>query len=639
MVFSGILLIGHGMGNDNTKEGLHMIEPSATYTLHMEGNDLCLPCSQDKTVLRALIDGGVFLEANCGGRGTCGKCKIQVPQGQVRDKNGQAVQPASDNTYLACQVYPQSDITIVLKTAQASQKGQATEIRVDDSVPLVRKVVLAPAYPTVDNHYSLQEMIQQALPAGGAVTGCLTGSGFIDNAAMLRRLSEVVETKPALITITLLEQQAIAVEAHDTSKVLYGVAFDIGTTTVVGMLIDLNTRQVMAVCSKNNPQASMGADVISRIQATHELLGGLEGLSQLIRRCLNQIIAELCCTAAISADHIYAVTIAGNATMSHLVLEISPSTLVRKPYAALFKYMAPLKPQDMELEINPQGKIIILPNIASFVGSDTTAAILAVDQDIAETDLLLVDLGTNGEMVIGAGNQLYACSTAAGPAFEGAHIRDGMRAADGAITDVALTEQGVRIQIIGNGKPAGLCGSGIVKAVAELLKAGIINTSGRFTSAAGAKLPPALQTRLRNQDGQWEFVLVEGADSASGADIAITQADIRQIQLVKSSIYTGIEFLMERLKTDREMAIYLAGAFGNYIDIDSALTIGMLPVCPKEVVRSAGNAAGTGAAQALLSAEKMQRCFAIAGKVNYIELAAQPGFQQRFLSNLAFPRL
>lgn len=614
-----------------------MIVPSATYTLYIEGNDLCLPCPQDKTVLRALIDGGVFLEANCGGRGTCGKCKIQVAQGQVMDKNGLAVQPASDNTYLACQVYPQTDITIILKKAQASQKGQATEISVDDDMPLVRKVVLAPAYPTVDNHYSLQEMIQQAL-APGTTNSCLPGAGFIDNAAMLRRLSEVVETKPELITITLLEQQAIAVEAHDTAKVLYGVAFDIGTTTVVGMLIDLNIRQVMAVCSKNNPQASMGADVISRIQATHELLGGLEGLSQLIRRCLNQIIAELCAKAAITPDNIYAVTIAGNATMSHLVLEISPSTLVRKPYAALFKYMAPLNPPDIEMEINPQGKIIVLPNIASFVGSDTTAAILAVDQDIAEAPLLLVDLGTNGEMVIGAGNQLYACSTAAGPAFEGAHIRDGMRAADGAITDVVLTEQGVQVQLIGEGKPVGLCGSGIVKAVAELVKAGIINTSGRFTGAAAAKLPPGLQTRLRKQDGQWEFVLVEGANSASGADIAITQADIRQIQLVKSSIYTGIEFLLEKLNPDRELTVYLAGAFGNYIDIDSALAIGMLPAGKKELVRSAGNAAGTGAAQALLSAARMQRCFAIAGKAHYIELAAQPGFQQRFLSNLAFPR-
>ncbi|HWR08799.1 ASKHA domain-containing protein [Sporomusa sp.] len=614
-----------------------MMEASSTYTLLIEGDARCLPCSQEKTILRSLIDGGVFIEANCGGKGTCGKCKIQVSTGRVIDKNGRQAQPGKDNTYLACQVYPQGDITIILKKAQASQKGQATEIIVDDSMPLVKKVVLSPAYPTVDNHYSLQDMIRQALSVHTSEDPSFNSTGLIDNAAMLRRLSEVVETKPELITITLFADKAIAIEADDTSKVLYGVAFDIGTTTVVGMLVDLNAGKVVAVCSKNNPQASMGADVISRIQATHELLGGLEGLSQLIRRCLNQIIAELCSAAGLTANDVYAVTIAGNATMAHLVLEISPSTLVRKPYAALFKYMSPLNPQDIELEINPQGKIMVLPNIASFVGSDTTAAILAVDQDILETPMLLVDLGTNGEMVIGSGNLLYACSTAAGPAFEGAHIRDGMRAADGAITDVVMTEQDVLVQVIGSGKPAGICGSGIVKAVAELVKAGLVNTSGRFTKAAAAKLPESLQQRLKNQGGQWEFVLVEGKNSASGADISITQADIRQIQLVKSSIYTGIQFLMERLQSESELTVCLAGAFGNYIDVDSALTIGMLPAGRKEAVCSAGNAAGTGAVQALLSAEKMQRCFAIADKVNYIELAAQPGFQQRFLANLSFP--
>ncbi|WP_094606144.1 Na(+)-translocating NADH-quinone reductase subunit F [Sporomusa silvacetica DSM 10669] len=613
-----------------------MIEASLTYTLLIEGDDRCLPCSQEKTILRSLIDGGVFLEANCGGRGTCGKCKIQVLKGQVIGKNGLQVQPGNDNTYLACQVYPQGDITIVLKKEQASQKGQATEIIVDDSLPLVKKVVLAPAYPTVDNHYSLQEMIRQALAAQTTAGSSLVSTGLIDNAAMLRRLSEVVETKPELITITLLDNQAIAVEANDTSSVLYGVAFDIGTTTVVGMLVDINARKVVAVCSKNNPQASMGADVISRIQATHELLGGLEGLSQLIRRCLNQIIAELCSSVGVASSHVYAVTIAGNATMSHLVLEISPSTLVRKPYAALFKYMSPLNPQDIELEINPQGEIMVLPNIASFVGSDTTAAIMAVDQDISENPMLLVDLGTNGEMVIGYGNMLYACSTAAGPAFEGAHIRDGMRAIDGAITDVAVTEQNVLVQVIGRGKPAGICGSGIVKAVAELLKAGILEASGRFTKSAAAKLPIPLQHRLKKQGGQWEFVLVEGKDSASGADISITQADVRQIQLVKSSICTGIQFLMERLHSESGLTVCLAGAFGNYIDIDSALTIGMLPG-NQGVICSVGNAAGTGAVQALLSAAKMQRCIAIASKVNYIELAAQHDFQNRFLANLTFP--
>jgi len=616
-----------------------MIGAASTYTLRIEGEEQFFPCERDKTILLALIDGGVFLEANCGGRGTCGKCKIQVLQGQVGGKDGTEIQPDTDNSYQACQVYPKSDVTIRLKSSQVSQKGQAFEVVIEDTIPLLEKVVLAPAYPTVDNHYSLQEMICQALDKHAPEDSTFDNRSSITDTAILRKLSEVVETKPELITITILDNKAITVEAGDTSSKLYGVAFDIGTTTVVGMLIDSNAKKIVAVCSKNNPQASMGADVISRIQATHELEGGLERLSQLIRHCLNQIIVELCSSGGVTQNCIYAVTIAGNATMAHLVLEISPSTLVRKPYAALFNYISPLSPKELELNINPQGKIMILPAIASFVGSDTTAAILAVDQDIAAEPILMVDLGTNGEMVIGDSKKLYACSTAAGPAFEGAHIRDGMRAAAGAISDVTITEQAVSVQVIGDVMPTGICGSGIVKAVAELVKIGILHTSGRFNKPELLDLPDHLRQRLKKRDGKWEFVLIKEESSPSGADISITQADVRQIQLVKSSICTGIQFLMEKMPGDTQYKeVCLAGAFGNYIDIDSALTIGMLPGFKREAIRSVGNAAGTGAVQALLSAKKMQRCVSIANKVSYVELAAQPGFQNKFLENLNFTK-
>jgi len=340
----------------------------------------------------------------------------------------------------------------------------------------------------------------------------------------------------------------------------------------------------------------------------------------------------------VEKTHIYAGTIAGNATMTHLVAEIPPSTLVRKPYAALFKYMAPLDSLELDLDMHPQGKMIILPNMASFVGSDTTAAVLAVDQDVATTPLLLVDLGTNGEMVVGSGNSLYACSTAAGPAFEGAHIRDGMRATEGAICDVVISGQNVRTQVIGNGKPTGICGSGLVKAVAELLNAGILHKSGRFNNPDRADISGLLRERLKQRDGQWEFVLSSGAQSDSGTDIAITQADVRQLQLVKSSICTGIQFLLEKYNGCEPIQVCLAGAFGNYIDIDSAITIGMLPGIKREQVVSVGNAAGIGAVQALISADKMQRCMQIASNVVYLELAVQSEFQNRFLKNLNFPQ-
>lgn len=613
------------------------MDENATYRVHIKGGEHP-ECKNGKTVLQSLVDRGVFVEANCSGRGSCGKCKIQVLDGAVVDKEGQLAESGDDGAYLACQIYPRGDITIAVKKRGTSQKAQDIEIFAGDGPPLARKIVIAPVYPTVNQHYSLQEMIQQALTVQEPDIGQVSNYSFLEDSAVLRRLGKVTETKPEQITLTLLQEKAIAVEAGDTSAALYGAAFDIGTTTVAGMLVDLKRREVVAVCSRNNPQASMGADVISRIQATHELEGGLERLSQLIRICLNQMIEELCGLAGIESCCIYAVNIAGNATMSHLVLGISPSSLVRKPYATLFKYISWLSPQEMELDINPQGKINVLPNIESFVGSDTTAAILAVNQDVSGPPMLLIDLGTNGEMVIRDEDRLYACSTAAGPAFEGAHIRDGMRAADGAICDVTIDQQDVLIQVIGDGKPSGICGSGIIKAVAQLLKAGVIEANGRFKKSAAASLPALLRQRLKNQDGQWEFVLVKAEDSASGADISITQADIRQIQLVKSSICTGIQFLMDKLPGNQKMKVCLAGAFGNYVDIESAAAIGMLPGIETEWVSSVGNAAGTGAVQSLLSAEHMQRCIDIAAKVQYVELAAQPGFQTRFLANLNFPQ-
>ncbi len=611
---------------------------SCQYRLTVEGREQQFKCPATQTLLQSLIDGGIYPEANCGGRGTCGKCKIQVLEGQVANKEGQPLSPGDDGTFLACQVYPQGNITISLKKSEASQKGQVCGNFAAQGTPLIQKLVLTPEYPTVDNPYSIQEMIWQAINVQESSLWIPASSLILNEPKILRELSAITVIKPELITICLIGDKLVAVEAGDTASKLFGVAFDIGTTTVVGMLVDINARKIIATCSKTNPQSSFGADVISRIKASCELPEGLTKLSAMIRQCLNQIIVELCTSAGISSTSIYAAAIAGNSTMTSLLLEISPSTLIHKPYAALFKHIELLFPQEIDLDINSAGRVQVLPAIASFIGSDTTAAVLAVDQDILPRPLLLVDLGTNGEMVLGNGHKLCACSTAAGPAFEGAHIRDGMRAATGAIADVTINKD-VRVEVIGNVRPSGICGSGIVKAVAELVKAGIIGQTGKFNKSLTEVLPLGIRQRLINRGGQWEFVLVEGKDSATGMDISITQADIRQIQLVKSSICTGIEFLLDRIPVTTELDVCLAGAFGNYIDIDSAIIIGMFPGFARESIRSVGNAAGTGAVQALLYSDKLQRSIGIAGKVDYVELAAQPNFQNRFLENLSFPEV
>ncbi len=595
------------------------------YEITIEGMQKTIKCSCDQALLRALTDAGIFLEANCGGKGTCGKCKVQILRGRVVGSKGIPLSSKTGNIYTACQVYPQEDITIALKPTEASTKGSMTAKLDDAGRPLLCKTVIVPEYPSLENSHSLQEMIGRAF----------NSSELIAAADIMRQLAEVASAKDSRITVVTMGDEVIAVESGETIEALFGVAIDIGTTTVAGMLVDINAQRIIATHSETNPQAAFGADVISRIESCNTP-GGLEALAAAIRRCLNGIIASLCKSASIPQDKVYAIVIAGNTTMGHLLLGISPRSLAIKPYEAVFRQIEPFSPSAIGLNINCLGKVIMLPNIASFIGSDTTAAIVATDQDISPDQVLLVDLGTNGEIVLGNRDKLWACATAAGPAFEGAHIRDGMRATTGAIVDVSIDNEGIRINTIGDGKPAGLCGSGLVKAIAELIKTGVIMPSGRFNAAAKKDLSPEVAERLRINAGHSEFVLVEAADSATGSAIAVTQADIRQVQLAKAAICTGIEILLDKARPAAALPVLLAGAFGNYIDIDSALIIGLIPGDFRKQIKPVGNAAGAGAVRALISREALARCKRIAGEVAFVELAAQPNFQKLFLANLDF---
>ncbi|HWR37938.1 MAG TPA: ASKHA domain-containing protein [Patescibacteria group bacterium] len=597
------------------------------HKIWVQGREEPIGGRRDVSLQQTLAEQGLPISADCGGLGSCGKCRIAVLAGDVEGIRVESEQ-VGEPLYLACRTYPRGDITVSLPTGKSAGKGDLGEFTWPVEQPLFEKVVLRIEYPSLTKHCSLQQAVVQGLADQG-LNG--TGSG-LNQLDVLRQLSLLGESKPAAVTAVFFQQEVIALEAGDTGDCLYGVAFDIGTTTVAGMLVDLRTNKLLAVCSRTNPQISFGADVISRIRVAQERVEGLAELAQVIRQCLNQVIAELCVTAAIEPAAIYGATIVGNTTMIQLLLSLAPSSLAQQPYAALFNHLAPLPAALLELNINPQGVGVILPNIASFVGSDTTGAILAVDLDRAVAPALLVDLGTNGEMAIGGKDRLFACSTAAGPAFEGAHIRDGMRAVNGAIQDVEIAGD-VTLTVIGDGPPKGICGSGMIKAVAEMLRAGIVSASGRFNNKHITPLPPAVANRLRQQDGQWEFVLVGESDEGRSA-VAITQGDIRQIQLVKASICTGIEYLLERAGLSADLPLHLAGAFGNYVDVDSACRIGMFPGIAAEQILAVGNAAAIGGMKALTDQKNLWRGQRLIEKVEYVELAAQPDFQQRFLQNL-----
>lgn len=427
--------------------------------------------------------------------------------------------------------------------------------------------------------------------------------------------------------------------AADQRQGGYGVAFDIGTTTVVGMLWDMVKGEQIATCAKTNPQNEFGLDVISRINYCGKNGEQLSVLVEKIRACLNGILDELTEKSGVSKNAIINVAICGNTTMSHIVSGHPPMSLARAPFAPDYIGTLKLKPKDMDLDINEEGCIVIVPNIAGHVGGDITAGIIAARVLEQEGLTVFIDIGTNGEIVLTDGSKSYACSTAAGPAFEGSAILHGMRAATGAIEKIQIQDDGdVIFKTIGDCEPQGICGSGLIDAIAQMLKSKLISKTGRLISAADVdkkKLPEGLKERLIEVDDERRFVLVF---KENGKDIVITQNDIREVQLAKAAISAGIKLMLEEIgKSESDLdRVIVAGAFGNYIDKSSAVTIGVLPKIEEEKIISAGNTAGAGVSMVLVSNKEMEAMEAVPEKVIHLELAEKENFQNTYLTAMAF---
>ena len=424
----------------------------------------------------------------------------------------------------------------------------------------------------------------------------------------------------------------------DKSHSVCGIAIDVGTTTVVAKLIDLDDGALLATAATSNPQIKYGDDVISRINHAADLSGN-EELHNIIIECVNYLIDQLCAEAAISAEHIYEVTVAANTTMNHLLLNLPVAQLGQAPYLAYSLDAHDRKPEELKIRINPEGNIHTIENIAGFVGSDTTAVAVAVGFDeIAETTLV-IDIGTNGELLLGTKDKLYAASCAAGPALEGARIDQGSRAVDGAIERVISNDGDIDLDVIGNSTPRSICGSGLIDAVAVLLELGIVESTGRFASRddLADKLPQAILARLTEKDGQPAFILAGNADNDAAA-VLITQKDIREFQLAKAAIRAGIKLLQKKIGiADSQIDhVLLAGAFGNYIKKESALRVGLLPDVAVEKIRFVGNAASSGARMVLLSSKYRKIAEDLACRIEYVEIAHDNHFQDVFADSLLF---
>ena len=572
---------------------------------------------------------GLPIDSTCGGRGTCGKCKVRVLEGasEVSPADHRLLRKdeVENGWRLSCQARIYEDITCevpqLLRVPKAATMGLSRLVIID---PNVRKVYLELTEPDLHDQRSDVTRLREALTA--------EGHDMSASVPVLRTLPKALREAGFKVTAVLAGEHLVAVEPGDTTEECFGVAFDVGTTTLVGTLMNLRTGMAAAVRSTLNGQAPYGADVISRISHAMNGADSIEELKTAVVATMNGILDELYGEAGITPERTYEAVVVGNVTMLHLLLGIDPTPISMMPFTPAFMDALSVPAREVGLRIHPAGYVQTLPAIGAYVGADIVSGVLATN--IAREDKLrvFVDVGTNGEIVIGNSRRTLATAAPAGPAFEGSQIKCGMRATDGAIEGVQLGE-GVELQVIGGDvAPLGLCGSGLVDAVAQLLNVGLLDHSGRMRSAADVPDHP-LADRLIEVDGVRAFLLAEG--------VYLSQRDVRELQFAKGSIATGIKILMNILGVaagDLD-EVYLGGSFGSYLNPESAKIIGLVPDVDVDKIVAVGNSAGEGAKIALLSYRERQVAFELPSRIEYIELSGRSDFNDAFVEVLRFPDL
>ncbi len=589
--------------------------------------------------MRAL---GIRVQLPCGGTGKCGKCTVEIhpdpPDPGPFDRQHLTPDELARGVRLACRTRIEHPMSVLISPGMRVLGGRILTEGVDRAFaldPAVEKTGLELPEPTLEDQAADLARIARAM--GHENASCPAFD--ID---LLRELPGILRKSEFRVTVVTADSRVVGVEPGDTSARKYGIAFDLGTTTVVGTVMDLSDGRELARASRLNAQVVYGEDTISRIKYVLENHGGREDMTAKIRGVVNEIVAEAAAKAGINPYEIYEAVFAGNTTMSHLFAGLDPSGLSQIPFVPVTCAPLNLRAADAGIEIHPRGNLYVLPNIAGFVGSDTVGVMLACGYLDPGPSRLAVDVGTNGELALRKNDVMLVCSTAAGPALEGAALACGMRAADGAIEHVRITETAVECDVIGDAPPVGICGSGIIDIVAELLDRGVVDSLGRMLDRDELRgiVPDYLLEHLVEFDGQNAFLLAR-AMKESGAlrDVVITQRDIRQIQLAKGAISAGITLILRELSMEAGDLdeILLAGAFGNYIRKSSAQRIGLLPAVPPERIRFVGNAASTGAKMALLSRAVREDADRIRRETRHLELAALPEFMNAFMDHMLFP--
>ncbi len=629
--------------------------PQKRHTVRFQPDEVSIDVYREaENLLRVAMVAGVHVNASCGGAGTCGKCKVRILEGEHRAKTSSKLSQAEwDQGYrLACQTDILDDLVVEVPVESRHEKGVldrqflkakpehvlaaarlGMEYAGQRAEPAVARYYVEMAPPTAENNVSDMGRLGHALKRdhGLEQVSC--------DFAVLQELASALRAGQWKVTATVMHthrsHRLLRVEAGDTRPRTFALAVDIGTTTVHGALLDVNEGKEIDRAADYNAQVSMGEDVITRIVATLKE-GGLEALQQRVVKTINGVLKELLERTQVKPEEISHALFGGNTTMTQLLLGLPPKYIREAPYVPTANFFPPFRPADLGIRLPAGVPGYAMPCVASYVGGDITAGILATGIHTRPELTLFMDVGTNGEIVIGNQDWMVSASASAGPAFEGGGVKYGMRATFGAIEQVRINPADFEPMIltIGQSKPKGVCGSGMIDCIAGFQEAGVISQNGKFNRELAARTP-----RVREGEGGWEYVLCWKDETQIGQDIAITEPDIDNLIRTKASIYSACAVLLKSvgLQFSDVQRIIIAGGFGQYIDVEKAMTIGLLPEVDPEIVTYGGNTSLAGCVLATLYQEKIDEAESIATMITNIELSASNIYMDEYVAALFLP--
>lgn len=603
-----------------------------TFQVQFQPTGKRIEVEEGLNLLEAALKAGIELASVCGGEGNCGQCQVIVLEGEVSEFSSDEEYIFTNvermNGYrLACCTEVRGDLIVevprgsLITAPRLQVVSDLREIEVD---PIVRAYSLELEPPTLEDLRADFERLCDALEAEHALTGLFAGT------AVLQDISTTLRAEKWRVTTYVRGQEVVGIGAYECQPL--GFAVDLGTTKIAAYLIDLETGAVLASKGVPNPQIGYGEDVISRLNYAYRDPDGGKVLADKVHQLLNEVLGELLAEVKATRQQVVEACIVGNTAMTHLLLKLPVEQLAKAPYVAAVSSAVGVRAAELGLEMAVGAYVYVPPTIGGYVGADHVAMLLATDLDQVDKITLGIDIGTNTEISIRIPGKpfLSSASCASGPAFEGAHITDGMRAAAGAIEKVKITADSLELKTVDDNPAVGLCGSGIIDTISEMYRVGLINARGRFQRN---------NQRVRMKGKEPEFVLVAAEKSGTGKDVVIGQEDVNEIQLAKGAIHAGLSILMETndIAPDQVEEVVIAGAFGSFLDVNSAIAMGLFPQLPNAQYRQVGNAAAIGAKWMLISQVARERAEQMVDNIQYKELTTYPDFTRQFAMGMLFP--